>query len=235
MHAWSMRPRQPALLQIQTCCSAACSSSPVLLRCLCYPFCSPNDSYAWIPGSTGCLRCSKGVPRCVAGNIGGACTDDGSTGSPGQLCAFSGCQDGCPCCTRVLARHAWAVFLLKQLSKQCIPLFLTFSCPSPFSRLPRPQLRRQLQPQPVHATVQLLRHRALQAVRQLEQWRACGQHLRSAPAVPVCRGRLLRHRQPHLRQDLLRPRRQHHDRGPRPLDGQHQRRGPLRQLRLPPQ
>jgi len=43
--------------------------------------CSPPDSSAWIPGSTKCLRCANGVPRCVAGS---GCTDDGAASSPGN-------------------------------------------------------------------------------------------------------------------------------------------------------
>ena len=43
--------------------------------------CSPPDSSAWIPGSTQCLRCADGVPRCVAGD---GCTDDSAASSPGN-------------------------------------------------------------------------------------------------------------------------------------------------------
>ena len=43
--------------------------------------CSPPDSSAWIPGSTQCLRCTNGVPRCVAGD---GCTDNGAASSPGN-------------------------------------------------------------------------------------------------------------------------------------------------------
>jgi len=43
--------------------------------------CSPPDSSAWIPGSTKCLRCANGVPRCVAGS---GCTDDLAASSPGN-------------------------------------------------------------------------------------------------------------------------------------------------------
>lgn len=45
------------------------------------PVCSPPDSSAWIPGSTSCLRCNNGVPRCVAGD---GCTDDSVASSPGN-------------------------------------------------------------------------------------------------------------------------------------------------------
>ena len=42
-------------------------------------------SYAWVPGSTGCLRCVKGVPTCVQGKENGAeCSASGvAAASPG--------------------------------------------------------------------------------------------------------------------------------------------------------
>lgn len=37
--------------------------------------CSPAFSFAWVPGSTGCLRCTHGVPTCQHGyDSGSSCT-----------------------------------------------------------------------------------------------------------------------------------------------------------------
>ena len=56
-------------------------------------------SYAWVPGSTGCLRCVSGVPTCIAGTDGGqACSGSGTASAgysvlqPTQLssCGLSG-------------------------------------------------------------------------------------------------------------------------------------------------
>lgn len=47
------------------------------------PWCSPLDSYSWIPGSTACLRCVSGVPRCVRGGSDSECPNTG-TSSPGN-------------------------------------------------------------------------------------------------------------------------------------------------------
>ena len=77
-----------SVLLISTPATAACPRCLVAhhgLRLFPLP-CSPNDSYAWIPGSSGCLRCIQGVPTCVAGDIDGfACAASGSAGSPGGL------------------------------------------------------------------------------------------------------------------------------------------------------
>lgn len=42
------------------------------------------DSYAWIPGSTGCYKCVKGVPKCTQGTEGAsACSPSGDAPSEG--------------------------------------------------------------------------------------------------------------------------------------------------------
>ena len=43
---------------------------------------SPGGSFAWVPGSTGCLVCSRGVPTCVAGTDRGAACSGGAEPSP---------------------------------------------------------------------------------------------------------------------------------------------------------
>lgn len=45
------------------------------------PFCSPLDSTTWIPGSTTCLRCVLGVPKCVDGDCA---TPTAAASSPGN-------------------------------------------------------------------------------------------------------------------------------------------------------
>lgn len=41
--------------------------------------CSPDDSFAWIPGSTACVRCVRGIPETCTGS---GCSSDSSS-SPG--------------------------------------------------------------------------------------------------------------------------------------------------------
>lgn len=42
-------------------------------------------SYAWVPGSTGCLRCISGVPTCIVGTdeAGVTCATSATAASPG--------------------------------------------------------------------------------------------------------------------------------------------------------
>lgn len=44
------------------------------------PSCSPADSYSWLPGSTACMRCIRGVPTaCTSANCGGAAASSPAT------------------------------------------------------------------------------------------------------------------------------------------------------------
>ncbi len=44
--------------------------------------CSPDNSYARLPGATGCLRCVAGIPKCVAGTDPGGSCDPGLADAP---------------------------------------------------------------------------------------------------------------------------------------------------------
>lgn len=46
------------------------------------PLRSPADSYARLPGATGCLRCVEGIPKCVAGTDPGGSCDPGLSDKP---------------------------------------------------------------------------------------------------------------------------------------------------------
>lgn len=71
---------QPADGQMPRFSNAACSFHSTALGC------SPENSYAWIPGSSACLRCVKGIPE-SCGVFG--CTS-GNPPSPGRLgCAVA--------------------------------------------------------------------------------------------------------------------------------------------------
>lgn len=48
-------------------------------------FCSPEDSWSWIPGSSNCLRCVNGKPTCAAGVCTGFPTSAAGDSSPGEL------------------------------------------------------------------------------------------------------------------------------------------------------
>ena len=43
----------------------------------------PTDSNSWLPGSTGCVRCVAGIPKCVAGEMDGEQCGTQSASSPG--------------------------------------------------------------------------------------------------------------------------------------------------------
>ena len=74
---------------------AVCPAPPSRLCPLCCPSvsppCSPANSNAHWPGSSHCLRCVAGVPRCVAGwdPVAGATCSDSGTASAGELVGCS--------------------------------------------------------------------------------------------------------------------------------------------------
>ena len=55
------------------------------------PCCSPSDSYAWLPGSTACVRCIKGLPTVCSGSDCGA-----TASSPGTHIVNVGTVTGTP-------------------------------------------------------------------------------------------------------------------------------------------
>ena len=59
------------------------------------PPASPAGSFAWVPGSTGCLVCARGVPTCVAGSDRGAACGGSAAASPAHsvlgLTGLPGC------------------------------------------------------------------------------------------------------------------------------------------------